>query len=232
MATVYEQMNEHGTVLLAGIVGSTAYGLTTPESDTDRLGVYAVPTDALFAVTAPADTITMNEPGDAAFHEAAKYARLALSVNPTVTELLWLPSYEIVSPLGQELINLRTAFLSADRVRNAYLGYATAQFKRLTQRQDGTFSSDTRNRSRKHARHMARLVNQGHALYTTGQLTVQVPDPDWYHAFSQQTPDDWGAWFTAASTQFAAASSPLPDTPNVAAVNAWLVNVRHAFLPR
>ena len=32
------------TILLQGIVGSTAYGLAGPDSDVDRLGVYAAPT--------------------------------------------------------------------------------------------------------------------------------------------------------------------------------------------
>lgn len=36
----------YGAMLLAGIVGSTAYGLAGPDSDVDRLGVFAVPTRA------------------------------------------------------------------------------------------------------------------------------------------------------------------------------------------
>ena len=37
-------------VLLSGIVGSTAYGLDTKDSDVDRLGVFAAPTEKLLGL--------------------------------------------------------------------------------------------------------------------------------------------------------------------------------------
>ena len=46
--------NEPGTVRLAGIVGSTAYGLAAPESDVEELGVFAAPTLSLLGLDAPA----------------------------------------------------------------------------------------------------------------------------------------------------------------------------------
>ena len=56
---------------------------------------------------------------------------------------------------------------------NAYLGYAQQQFQRLDRRGDGSFSSDTRKRTAKHARHLMRLCRQGYELYTTGRLDVR-----------------------------------------------------------
>ena len=41
-----EDVFQHGTVLLSGIVGSTAYGLAGPDSDVDRLGMYAAPSSS------------------------------------------------------------------------------------------------------------------------------------------------------------------------------------------
>jgi predicted nucleotidyltransferase len=82
------------TVLLQGIVGSTAYGLAGPHSDVDRLGVYAAPTKAFHGLRLPIDraaSVVVHEPEDLTLHEARKFALLALSANPTVTELLWLP---------------------------------------------------------------------------------------------------------------------------------------------
>lgn len=51
-------------------------------------------------------------------------------------ELVWLPDelYEVRTPLGDELIGIRGSFLSAQRVRDAYLGYATQQFRKLESR--------------------------------------------------------------------------------------------------
>jgi predicted nucleotidyltransferase len=37
-------------IILSGIVGSTAYGLDTPESDVDRAGIFAVDTEELFGL--------------------------------------------------------------------------------------------------------------------------------------------------------------------------------------
>ena len=128
---------EPGTVLLAGIVGSTAYGLAGPGSDVDRLGVFAAPTLSLLGLDAPALSRVSTEP-DVTMHEAGKAARLLLGANPTVTELLWLPDdlYDQRTRLGAELVEIRSAFLSARRVRDAYLGYASQQFRKLPGRPD------------------------------------------------------------------------------------------------
>ena len=105
-----------GTVLLSGIVGSTAHGLAGPGSDVDRLGLYATPTLALLGLKTPKESHVQTDP-DVTFHEAGKAARLILDGNPTASELLWLPDdlYEVRTPLGDEAIAIRTAFLREPR---------------------------------------------------------------------------------------------------------------------
>lgn len=181
----------HETVLLSGIVGSTAYGLARPGSDIDRLGLFAAPTRAFHGLHRPAESRVSKAP-DCTMHEAAKWLRLALGGNPTAMELLWLPDelYETRTPLGDELIAIRSRLLSAHRVRDAYLGYATSQFRRLTDRGDGSFSADTRKRTAKHARHLRRLCAQGYELYATGNLPIRVEDPDSYHRFGEEVAKD------------------------------------------
>ena len=163
-----------GTVLLAGVVGSTAYGLAHAGSDTDRLGVFAAPTETFHDLTFPRESHVTTHP-DATYHEARKFCRLVLGCNPTVTELLWLPGdlYEVTTPSGAELVAMRSGFLSARGVRNAYLGYATQQFRKLETRGDGSFSADTRKRTAKHARHLWRLVQQAPTS------TPQAGSPSW-----------------------------------------------------
>ena len=230
MHPVYAHMRAHGEVLLAGIVGSHAYGLVGPGSDEDRLGVFAAPTMSLVGLEQIQETWVFHEPFDAAFHEAAKYVRLALACNPTIMELLWLKEHEVSSPLGVQLLDMRERLLSAGKVRDAYLGYARSQLKRLESRGDGTFSSNTANRSAKHARHMARLLEQGYDLYTTGRLSVRVADPDWYHDFTARGPEVWAKWFHRQAEKFEQASSCLPPVADVAAAEAWLSAVRRNFL--
>lgn len=226
--------NGAGTVLLAGIVGSTAYGLAGPNSDVDRLGMFAAPTVALFGLRAPADSHVSTGP-DSTFHEAGKAVRLILAGNPTAAELLWLPEdlYETRTSLGEEAIAIRSAFLCASRIRNAYLGYATQQCTKLLARGDGSFSSDTRKRTAKHARHLMRLVNQGLQLYSTGFLQVRLEDPQRYVDFGERVAADPQAvrpFMADAEAHFDAAHTALPAEPDTAAVEAWLVRVRRRHL--
>lgn len=223
-------------VLLSGIVGSTAYGLARAGSDVDRLGVFAAPTEKLHGLHPPQESHVTTAP-DSALHEAAKWCRLALGGNPTVMELVWLPDelYEVRTPLGDELVALRTALLSARRVRAAYLGYAAQQFKRLSTRGDGAFSAHVRKRTAKHARHLKRLCQQGFELYATGRLTIRVEDPDAYHRFGEQVAADPSVALPLLrrfEDAFDTTRSVLPEQPDEAAVEAWLRRVRaHHYTP-
>jgi hypothetical protein len=219
-------------VLLQGVVGSTAYGLAGPESDVDRLGVFAYDTGRLFGLAAPKDSLVSTHP-DVALHEAAKFCRLALGGNPTVTELLFLESYEIRTELGSKLVGIRDAFLSAPRVKAAYLGYATQQFKKLLSRDDNRFGSDIPDRrTAKHARHLKRLVDQGFELYTTGRLRIRLLDPQSYLDFGEQVaadPHRAEPFMAMAEDAFARASTVLPDEPRESIVQHWLNQVRAAY---
>jgi hypothetical protein len=222
-----------GNVLLSGVVGSTAYGLAGPDSDVDRLGVFAAPTVQLHGLKRPRESVVTIGP-DSTMHEAGKFAILALGGNPTVTELMWLDSYETRTPLGDDLVRIRTAFLSAPRVRDAYLGYASQQFRRLEARGDGSFSADTRKRTAKHARHLARLVHQGRELYATGRVRIRLEDPQWFLDFGERVA---GGDIEAARKLLATAEhdfdqirTPVPDRPDESPVNEWLLRVRQAHL--
>ena len=220
-------------ILLSGVVGSTAYGLAHAGSDVDRLGLFAAPTEELHGLHPPKESHVSTAP-DRTLHEAAKWCRLALGGNPTVTELVWLPDelYEVRTPLGDELMDIRTTFLSARRVRDAYLGYATQQFRRLLGRGDGSFSADTRKRTAKHARHLKRLCGQGYELYTTGRLSIRVDDPESFHRFGEQVADDPETALPLLrryESAFEEARSVLPEQPDERAADAWLRKVRRHF---
>jgi hypothetical protein len=230
-----DEISTPPNVLLSGIVGSTAYGLATQDSDIDRLGVFASPTEKLLGLHPVQQSIVSTKP-DATFHEAGKFAALALKVNPTITELMWLPGdlYDAQTPLGTALIGIRSAFLSRTAVRNAYLGYITQQFRRLENRGDGSFSADTRKRTEKHARHLYRLHAQAIMLWQTGRLTVRLPHGDAVlcRVFGENVARgdlDAGrrviAW---AEHVLDTSQTPLPERPDEATVEAWLQDVRRA----
>jgi hypothetical protein len=219
-------------ILLQGVVGSTAYGLAGPDSDIDRLGVFAWNTARLFSMTKPRDSMVSTHP-DVTMHEVEKAARLILSGNPTASEILYLDSYEIRAPLGAELIGIRSAFLSASRTKAAYLGYATQQFKKLLARGDGSFDSDIpARRASKHARHLMRLVDQGYELYTTGNLRIRLDNPQKYLDFGEAVAADPQAavpFMAAAEDRFNAAKTVLPDEPRTPVVQSWLNRVRAEY---
>lgn len=226
-------------VLLAGINGSTAYGLATEDSDVDRIGVYASPTSAFHGLHLPIGkgaTWVSTKP-DATYHEAGKLAALLLKGNPTVMEICWLNAYEVKSPEGDALIGIRSAFLSATAVRNAYLGYATQQFHRIGNRGDGSFSADTRKRTAKHARHLWRLLCQGGRLHGTGTLDVLLEDHQAAacRAFGERVAaGDLDIAQSALRSAEEAFDRPgvLPDRPDETAVEAWLQDVRRAYWDR
>ena len=225
--------------LLVATVGSTAYGLATEQSDVDTLGMAAAPTGIFHAIHPPneRDLTYVGKDPDITMHEAGKFIRLCLSANPSVTELLWMPRdlYVYQHPLGLNLIALRECLLSKRKVINAYFGYAWEQFERLSR--SGTFANVPANRIAKHARHIMRLVIQGEQLYTTGQMSVRLEDPQRVHDFGALVASDQDTGVAAARdfiqssrARLDDAASPLADEPQLEPLEMWLHTVRALHL--
>lgn len=217
--------------LLAGVVGSHAYGLAHADSDVDRFAVAAAPTASLLGLRPPTErelTVQSHEP-DVVTHEAVKFCRLALKCNPSVLEALYLTDYEVLTPFGASLVERRDAFLSATAVRNAFLGYADGQFERLEAA--GRFAKVPVSRIEKHSRHLHRLCVQGLELYATGTLTVRLADPQVTIDFGKQVAADPAvaqAFLVQVEDQFDAARTPLPSLPSETLIESWLLDVRAA----
>lgn len=229
-----------GTIL-AGAVGSTAYGLATANSDVDTLGVFVADTREILGLQGAQkteETITSTNP-DGAFHEIGKYLRLALKGNPTILELLYLPAHTTRSELGDNLVSIRDHLLSSTAVENAYGGYAMSQAKRLLSRFDEGkrgFGSVPVNRIEKHGRHCLRLLLQGQELLETGSLTIDASQHrEFLFSGGEIAARDPEAFRTLAEDQLAllsaaAQSTRLPKHPNIEKVNQFLVEARLAAL--
>jgi predicted nucleotidyltransferase len=211
------------SIVLEGITGSTAYGLATPDSDVDKHGVYQAPTREVLGLFPPKETVVTNDP-DITYHEVAKFIRLAAKANPTVLEILYLDDYTIITPVGQMPIDHRQAFLSKT-IYHSYGGYAIAQARRLNYRGD-SFSSDTKHRYSKHARHCFRLLHQGRQLLETGTLDVKVQNRDELFAIGELPVSDLVDRFEAEFKAFDKIKSIVPEEPNNATLNALLVEIR------
>ena len=218
------------TTILRAVTGSTAYGLAHSESDIDRLGVFVAPTLDVAGLSwhSSKESNVSQGPGqdDWAEHEIGKYLRLALKVNPTISEILWLPlvHYEVFTPEGRALTEIRESFLSRRCVLDSYMGYAKSQLAKYR----GNVQSTARDglTSVKSARHCLRLVEQGRGLYMTGVLQPRVAKPQRYFDLAEMKPEQVLKVLTDAIDEWPTLYSPLPEKPDTDTVRDFLSDVR------
>ena len=144
-------------------------------------------------------------PGDTdrQVYSLRKFLALAASGNPSILLTLWAPVIE-TTPLGEQLIGLRDAFVSR-HVLPRYRGYMQSQVRRMQGlkgsghgRRGGGKREEliaAHGYDTKFAMHAARLGYQGIELVTTGGLALPVAgEPgDWLRALRRgEIPyDDW-----------------------------------------
>jgi hypothetical protein len=156
-------------VILRVAVGSQAFGLATDASDEDRRGVYLPPAELAWSLFKPPEQVEDASDGiEEVDWELEKFLRLALQANPNILETLWSPLVLHVTELGQELRDLRAAFLSR-HLYKTYSGYVLSQFRLMKKNHDkkGTYKA-------KHAMHLIRLLYSGIHALQTGEILVDV----------------------------------------------------------
>ena len=209
-------------------MGSHLYGLDTPESDEDFLGVFVAPTSEVLSLSKPKETHVTKNP-DMQLHEVEKFIRLAASANPTVLELLYCPEYIVQEYEGTLLVNNKYSFLSTNRVRAAFAGYAKQQKDKLVKRQEEGlvgFNPTVKNRYEKHARHCFRLFQQGADLLTTGDINPKVKDRDFLFEVGKMSVEEIAQLFDETDAQFKTLPSVLPDNPDWERLNWLLLTIR------
>ena len=113
-------------VIYRCVIGSRAFGLDTEDSDTDHRGVYLPPADLHWSLYGVPEQLE-NEDTQEAYWELQKFLIMALKGNPNILECLYTPIVEHVTPLAQELLDMRSSFLSR-LVYQTYNGYVMSQF--------------------------------------------------------------------------------------------------------
>lgn len=211
-------------VIYACVVGSRAYGLAGPGSDTDRRGVFLAPTAAFWRFDKPPTHREGPRPEEFAW-ELERCLVLAMQANPTVLEVLWSPLVEKVTDVGRELLALRPALLSR-RVGETYGSYAADQLQRLEGKRRRTGEVRW-----KQAMHMLRLLVAGAHVLRTGEVLVDVSArrEDLLAVRRGEVP--WAevaarAQAYRADLAAALAGTALPAEPDRARVEEFLVSVR------
>lgn len=224
-------------IILEAIVGSHAYGLATPDSDIDKMGIFVEPTEKILSLHKPKDTRVSVDP-DITLHEVEKFMKLACKANPTVLELLFLDEYETLTEEGKLLIDNRNAFLSK-RIKDSYGGYAVSQARKLEKRaftdkeldkplKEVTrgFSARTSNRAFKHARHCFRLLEQGTQLLKTGTLDIKVHNKEELMTLGDMTVNEVVDKFEQEFKKFKKIDTVLTDNANYEFLNKVLLQIR------
>ena len=188
------------TTILQGVVGSQAQGFAGPDSDTDRGRIVLTPVlDLLW--DGDTKTVQHHDP-DVWEMELRTFIRLAMKSNPTVLELLFLPTHEVVHPAGALLLNIRESFLYTEGIYNACKGSARVQFESK--------------HDPKHRRHALRHLLQGIQAMRTG--TIIVNPIGWHAAITEAVVDEekYKEFYNVLNLQIDStkAISVLPSKPN------------------
>lgn len=217
-----------GPVILEAITGSRAYGMDTPESDTDTLGIWVSPINRIIGLDGLGDkgSTKVASEADNVYHEIGKFCRKAITCNPTLLELLWIPQDGLLvkTPEGEMLREIREAFLHTDGVKNSYAGYAYQQALKLTKRPD-------HHRYSKHARHCFRLLLQAEQLLATGFMRVKLNEVERETVFAmgELGPVELMDEFKRRREEIFSAESVLSDGPNRELIDEVLRQIRWAI---
>lgn len=229
-AATLEESDLYPFVIYRVIVGSRAYGLEHAESDTDRRGIYLPPAELHWSLYDVPEQLE-NKDTEECYWELRKFLLLALKANPNILECLYSPLVETSTPLAEELLAMREAFLSK-LVYQTYNGYVMSQFKKLEQ--------DLRAHGKikwKHAMHLIRLLLSGVTVLREGFVPVRVDEHrDELLAIrrGEVSWEDVNTRRLALHQEFdaALATTKLPERPDYERANAFLLRARRAMAER
>lgn len=235
--------------ILRSVVGSGVHGIAIEGTDDhDEMGVYIEPPEWILGVekhredyiwrTQPEGVRSGHGDTDLVLYSLRKYLRLAIKGNPTVMLPLFAPeeSLVVVTPLGEELRDLRDAFLSQLAVER-FLGYMRSQHERML----GQSKRNVPNRPEliekygwdvKYGSHALRLADQGFEIASTGSLSLPLPDLERARVLAvkrgEVERDEVSAEITRLEDQIRAlldgGRSPLPLTADLDRISAWAID--------
>lgn len=216
--------NLYDYVVYRCVVGSKAYGLDESHSDIDRRGIYLPPAEMQWSLYGVPEQLE-NHDTQECYWEIQKFLTLALKANPNVLECLYTPLIEMAAPIAQELLAMRSIFLSR-LIYQTYNGYVMSQFKKLEQ--------DLRNRGEirwKHAMHLIRLLLSGVTILREGFVPVRIEEHREGLLGLRRGELPWeevNGWRLRLHREFdaALASTKLPERPDYEKANALLIKAR------
>lgn len=227
-ALTSQRENLFDRVIYRCVIGSRAFGLEDEDSDTDYRGIFLPTAQSHWSLHGVPDQIECHETQEQ-YWELQRFLVFALKANPNVLETLYTPLVEKATPLAEELLGMRSAFLSR-LVYQTYNGYVISQFKKM--------QADIRNRGQvkwKHVMHLIRLLLSGIGVLQHGIVQVRVAEHrDRLLAIKRgEVPwEETEKWRLQLHDEFdrALSSTKLPERPDYAKANDFLLRARRAAL--
>lgn len=127
MTLTIDELKRQDLIVLECLSGSRAYGLDTPQSDTDIKGVFVLPEDLYYGF----DYIEQvsSEKNDVVFYELKKFLQLLAKSNPSAIELLCTQGDSVLFK-AEQMQSIDPAAVLSKTCRDTFAGYALSQVKR------------------------------------------------------------------------------------------------------
>ena len=215
-------------IILRCVIGSRAYGLDDDASDTDYRGVFLPTADMHWSLYGVPEVIECYDTQEH-YWELQRFLVLALKANPNVLECLYTPLIEKTTPIGQQLLQMKEAFLSR-LVYQTYNGYVMSQFKKM--------QADIRNQGQvkpKHVMHLIRLLISGIHILQNGFVPVRVEQHRDQLLAIKRGEMPWTeteAWRRQLHKEFdrSLGETSLPERPDYERANDFLIVARRAMV--
>lgn len=122
-----EELKNRNLIILECISGSKAYGLDTPQSDTDIKGVFLLPKPNFYGLKYIPQI--SNESNDIVYYELGRFMQLLAFNNPNIMELLNTPEKSVIykHPILQKI---NAELIISKLCKNTFGKFALSQIKK------------------------------------------------------------------------------------------------------
>lgn len=206
-------------------IGPRAYGLDEDEDEADRRGIYLPPASlhwSLYGVPLDFENRDRYEWN----WELQKFLLFALRGHPSALECLYTPVVETATALAEELISMRSIFVST-LIYQEFTRYVISQFRKI-ERASGSLEMF----KWKRATRLIRLLLSGVTAMKEGYIPVQVEDErdELLSILRGEVPwNEVKDWRRSIQREFdtAFAQTKLPDRPDYEKANRFLLKARY-----
>jgi predicted nucleotidyltransferase len=122
-----KDLKDKNLLLFECLSGSKAYGLDTPQSDTDIKGIYHMPKEMFFGLKYIPQI--SNESNDEVYYEIGRFVELLIKNNPNIVEILATPE-ECILYKHPIMDKLNIDMILSKLCKDTFGGYALTQIRK------------------------------------------------------------------------------------------------------